>query len=46
MPVTFAFVTVMVESTAVEINAVFSFEAAMPVFIVYPVAIVAMPAGV
>jgi len=38
--------TVVIELTAVEVSAVFPFKPAMPVFVVYPVAVVSMPARV
>jgi hypothetical protein len=43
MPVMFPFETIMVEFPATEVSAMVSFETAMIVFIVYPVAIVAVP---
>jgi hypothetical protein len=46
MPVVLAFVPIMVELTATEVSAMFSFEAMMIVFVVYPVPVVAMPFGV
>ena len=43
MPVVLAFEAVMIEATTMEIAAMFSFEAMMPVLVIRTVVVVAMP---